>query len=127
MTEFDMSEVRKLVADLEKIPAGAVKPLRGAVQSSARRIRDQMRSDASGHPHAPQFPSSITYETEEKAGSIAAEIGPDKGRAQGALGNILYFGTSKNGPVLDINGPLDAESPKFEQAIGDVVGKLFDE
>lgn len=126
MTEFDTSEVGKLAADLEKIPAQAVRPLRAAMQTSARRIRDGMRSSVAGHAHLPQFPSSITYETHEKANGIEAEIGPDKSRTQGALGNIVFFGTSKNGPVADINAPLDAEAPSFEQAVGQAVEKLFE-
>lgn len=126
MTEFDMSEVGKLAADFDKIPAQAVRPLRTAVQTSARRVRDGLRTGVQGHVHLPQFPASITYETHEQANGIDAEIGPDKARTQGALGNIVFFGTSKNGPVADLNAPLDAEVPLFEQAVGEVVEKLFE-
>lgn len=126
MTEFDMSEVRKLAADFDKIPAKAVRPLRSAVETSARRVRDGLRSSVDGHAHLPQFPESITDEIHVQANAIGAEIGPDKARTQGALGNIVFFGTSKNGPVADLNAPLDAEVPLFEQAVGEVVEKLFE-
>lgn len=124
--EFDTSDVLRLAADLGEIPGKAVAPLREIVQASSRRIRDGMRRDARGHAHSPYFPNSITYETKFARGGVESEIGPDKGLKQGALGNILYFGTSKNGPVLSINGPLDAEAPRFQKAVEDAAGKLFE-
>lgn len=126
MIEFDMSEVNALAADLGKIAGKSVPPLIAAVEKSASAIENTMRSDAGGHAHSPHFPGSITHDVKVRVGGIEAEIGPDKGLTQGALGNILYFGTSKNGPVLDINGPLDAETPNFEKAVSDAAGKLLD-
>lgn len=125
--EFDTSEVDRLAADLGRIPGRMVPSMIAAVTKSATSVRDAMRADARGHAHSPHFPNSITAEVKVKVGQIEAEVGPDKGLTQGALGNILYFGTSMNGPVLNINGPLDAESPKFQKAIEDAAGKLFDE
>lgn len=123
--EFDTSEVEKLAADLGRIPGRMVAPMIAAVTKSSTSLRDAMRADAGGIGHAPHFPSSITADVKVKVGQIEAEVGPDKGLTQGALGNILYFGTSKNGAVLDINEPLDAESPKFQKAIEDAAGKLL--
>lgn len=125
--EFDASEVMELAADLGKIPGKMVAPMIAVVTKSSNSVRDAMRSDASGIGHAPHFPNSITADVKMKAGLIEGEVGPDKGRTQGPLGNILYFGTSNNGPVLNINGPLDAEAPKFQAAIEVAAGKLFDE
>lgn len=125
--EFDTSDVERLVADLGRIPGRMVAPMTAAVTKSAKSVQRAMRADARGHAHFPHFPNSITADVTVKVGRIEAEIGPDKGRKQGALGNILYFGTSKNGPVLDINGPLDAQAPKFQKAVEDAAGKLFDE
>lgn len=124
--EFDTSEVLALSADLGKIAGKAVPLLITAVEKSATAIQKNMRSDAQGHAHSPHFPNSITHDVKVRVGGIEAEIGPDKGLTQGALGNILYFGTSKNGPVLNINGPLDAEAPKFQKAVEDAAGKLLD-
>src|SRR5690242_10717124 len=124
--EADLSELRQLEADLGKIPGRAVRPLTDVVDKSGQRVRRQLRSDARGIAHAPYFPASITHEVKVKVGEIGVEVGPDKGKKQGALGNILYFGTSKNGPVLDINAPADAEGKKLEKAAADAIGKLFD-
>lgn len=125
--EFDVSEIHKLAADLGSIPGRMVPPMTAVVKKSAESVQKAMRSEARGHAHFPHFPSSITTDVKTKVGQIEAEVGPDKGRKQGALGNILYFGTSKNGPVLNLNAPLDAETPKFQKAIEDAAGKLFDE
>lgn len=124
--EADLSELRRLDSDLGKIPGRAVPPLMKAVTEVSGRVRDKLREDASGMKHAPYFADSITDELKVKVGQIGAEIGPDKGRRQGALGNLLYFGSSKNAPVLDINAPLDDGGDQLEKAAGEVVGKLFD-
>jgi hypothetical protein len=124
---FDLSEVRALEQDLGRISGQVVKPLTETLTKSANAVRDAMRADAAGHAHFPHFPNAITADVKTRVGQLEAEIGPDKSRTQGALGNILYFGTSKNGPVLNINAGLDAEAPKFEQAVAEAAGRLFDE
>jgi len=127
VNEFDVTDLLDLSQDLGRIADQDIQPFRATAQASAGRIRDGMRDEARGHAHFPHFPNSITFETKVARGALEAEIGPDKGRTQGALGNILYFGTSKNAPVLNINAPLDAEAPKFQKAVEDAAGKLFDE
>jgi hypothetical protein len=125
MIEFDTSEVTELIADCGRVPQKSIPRMTKATEQSSRRIRNQMRSDARGIGHAPHFPRSITDEVSATFGRISAEIGPDKEKKQGALGNILYFGTSKNGPVVDINGPLDREAPRYEKAIADATEGLL--
>jgi hypothetical protein len=57
------------------------------------------------------FPSSVTTDIR----GLTAEVGPDKNKRQGALGNLLHFGTSKSGPTLpNPQTYLDAAQPKFE-------------
>jgi hypothetical protein len=43
-----------------------------------------------------------------------AIIGPDKGAPQGALGNLLEYGSVKNPPHRDGGRAADAEEPRFE-------------
>ena len=124
--EIDTSEVLELAADLGRIAGKSVPPLLAAVEKSAASVQRGMRSEAQGHAHSPHFPNSITHDVKAHFGGIEAETGPDKGLTQGALGNILYFGTSKNGPVLNINGPLDLEAPRFQKAVEAAAGKLLD-
>lgn len=73
--------------------------------------RDNARSSAGAH--ARLYPSSISYDVAEAPGVIEAEIGPDKGRVQGPLGNILEFGTSTQAGHNDGGQALDDEEPRF--------------
>lgn len=108
MSDWDLSEVNKLVVDLGKGDAQLVVDARKIIEVGAAKVKKGMAQDASGIRHAPAFPASITYDLR----GLEAAIGPDKDRRQGALGNILYFGSSKNAPVIaDVAGPLKAEAP----------------
>lgn len=120
----DMSEVNKLAADFGKIPGRFVPEGDAITKKAAQNIKDQMVADAESSGHYKFFAGSITYDRAFGFGEIGYEIGPDKDRRQGALGNVLYFGTSKNGPVLDLDGPLKAEAPRFEKAIGDLAVRI---
>jgi hypothetical protein len=113
------SELLAVAATLEKTGLAAPAIATGIVTKGAQNIKEAMQADAQGINHAPHFPDSINYDVNQTLGGPEAEIGPDKGRTQGALGNILYFGTSKNGPVRDISVGIDAEAPKFEKALGE--------
>lgn len=123
MTGFlgaDMSEVNKLAADLaaasfatlpmaEKVlEVGAVKIKKDA----AKRIKSADR-----HGRLPAYPSSITYDTTTKGVSVEAEIGPDKNRNQGPLGNVLEYGTSDTAPIPHLQPALEAEAPVVEQLL----------
>jgi hypothetical protein len=125
VTEFDVSDVYEFALSLEKSADDVVDTMRPVVAKGALNIKKDMQADAEGHPHSPAFPAAISYDTKVLRDEISAEIGPDKTKRQGALGNILYFGTSKNPAVLDINGPLDTEEPKFIKAIEDAIEDLL--
>jgi hypothetical protein len=72
-------------------------------------------------PHAPAFPYSITYDIKGGNGlrgsQIDAEIGPDKGRAQGALGNLIEFGSVHNPPQGLGHGALQREQEDFVKGL----------
>ena len=113
MSDTLASVARSLEMAGLKAPAVAT----AIVTKGAVNIEAAMRADAAGIAHAPAFPSSINYDVTQSMAGPEAEIGPDKGARQGALGNILYFGTSKNGPVRNISTGIDAELPPFEKAL----------
>lgn len=127
--DFDTSEVTRLLVDLGKAPVVTVAATRAVIQASSARIKDQMIGDATailGGGSARHFPQSITYETKMLTTAAEGIIGPDKDRTQGALGNILYFGTSKNSPVLNLIGPLEQEAPNFIAALTLAAEKSLD-
>lgn len=123
MATFDTHEVRQLAVDLGKVSHRVVPEVAKVVSKGALNIKTQLADEAKSSGHYKHFSRSINYDL--KRGGLEAVIGPDKSKMQGALGNILYFGTSKNAPVLDINSPLDAEEPRFEKALGDVAGDVL--
>lgn len=114
---FDTAEVRAVGEIL--VDASRVAPVeaRKVVAKGALNIKNDARRRVSGLAHAPAYPSSITYDTEQTATGATAEIGPDKGKRQGALGNILEYGTLKNAPRPHMGPAAEAEKPKFEKAM----------
>ena len=67
-----------------------------------------------------QYPNSIGYTITESSGAVVkAEVGPDKDRPQGALGNILEYGTSKRPPFPHLQPAFDAEVDRFEDFLGE--------
>jgi hypothetical protein len=120
--EIDVQGAEELADDLLDIPEEVRPKVRAVVSKGALNIKKDMRAEAKSGGSYKHFHRSIDYDL---IGDLEAEIGPDKSRVQGALGNILYFGTSKNSPVLDINGPLNREEPRFLRALGDVAEDIL--
>lgn len=111
--DLNGSELNRLRADLEDVPEGAHRNIRRATEFTARGIKDSARDFAGGIAHAPHYPASITYDIDDQGVGVgvAAEIGPDKDRRQGALGNILEYGTVKNPPYAHLGPALDIWTP----------------
>lgn len=99
MTEgIDYSDLRALQRDLGEASAKVTRNSQKAVQRTAHLIMEDAKGLIAGIPHAPYYPGSITYDMVYGLQQIGAEIGPDKERTQGALGNILEYGTRFNSP-----------------------------
>lgn len=81
-----------------------------AVKVTSQKVRDDARSRIRGHKYLPAYPYSITYDVKVTAEGVEGEIGPDKGKAQGPLGNIIEYGTSKNAPIPHLGPALDANA-----------------
>ena len=122
---FDASQVRRLQARIEGIPTKVIPTLVVVGDKAAAQIQRDLRSKARGHRHFPSFPASITTDRR----GLHWEIGADKQRkAVARLANILYFGTSKNGPVLEAPGAaLDRQAPKLVKAVQAAAKALTDE
>lgn len=121
----DMREVAGFAAVVRASGMAALHLADKAVEVGAVKIKKDARRIIGNPPHLPAYAASITYDIAThpglRAASVEAEIGPDKERAQGALGNILEYGTSHNAPIPHLQPALDAEAPHFERVLADAV------
>lgn len=122
-----MGAFAEWIHDLENARDQVSEEGRKVVEKGAVNIKEYWRAKWGGFHHAPDLPYAVTYDIREEGGGIVAEIGPDKDKRQGALGNLLEFGSIHNSPHPGGSPALDAEAPRFEQAIGDLGEKLLTE
>jgi len=98
VADFDFSALDKLAADLGNVSRDTQKNVRKAVEVTARKVKDSWRDKLKGSSTLPGLPGAVSYDVKSPAGAVEGEIGFDKGRPQGALGNVSEFGTPKVGP-----------------------------
>ncbi|WP_263165401.1 hypothetical protein [Streptomyces sp. SCSIO ZS0520] len=114
---FDMSEVRALERHLARSVPRTRQAARAVTVRGAQNIKRDWAANArstSGR-HARHYPRSVSYDIAPYGPDIVmATIGPDKGRVQGALGNLLEYGSAKNPPHNDGGRALAVELPRFE-------------
>jgi hypothetical protein len=120
--DIDASQYREFGVDLGKVPARFLKDVEAVVAKGSLNIKQDAAEKISGHAHLPHYPKSISYDIKRTFTTIEGEIGPDKGRMQGPLGNILEYGTPKNRPLPHLAPALDAEEERFVNALE----RLFD-
>lgn len=130
----DLGDLLKLAEDLEgaqqRIEA-AVEPIikRGAQNiktETQRRLRGILTGRGmarSGGQRLQRLSSarayvrSISYDVTADDGRVEAEIGPDKTMRQGALGNLLEYGSSNNPPYPHLRPAAEAEQPRTEREL----------
>ncbi|MGW7359469.1 hypothetical protein ACWGI0_23255 [Streptomyces sp. NPDC054802] len=98
------------------------------VNRGALNVKNGWKANAvvTARQHARLYPNSISYDMRPYPTGAQAEIGPDKTRPQGALGNLLEFGSVKNPPHNDGGRALEAEALAFTlhvAAIGMQMGR----
>lgn len=120
MSDLDLTDVHRLAVDLT---TAAVKTQVGAAAAlavSAQRVKDGMKSDATGHRFLTRLPEYVSY---ERVGiGLEYEVGFDK-RGQGNLANIAAYGTARNAPVMDHTASLRREEPVLVAALLGVAEK----
>ncbi|HTI26183.1 MAG TPA: hypothetical protein VL652_34660 [Kutzneria sp.] len=117
--------VDRLLASLTKAQSRALPVVEAVVAKGALNIKQDWARRWTGLRHAPALPRAISYDLYHLPGSVRAEIGPDKARRQGALGNIIEFGTPKNAPRPGGLPALQSEAPKTEAALARLAGDLL--
>lgn len=120
-----MDDLARLVVDLTKAAAGATTASAAVVAKGALNIKNDARANVAktAPVHNAHALNAITYDLGPTG--LEAEIGYDKDKRGGSLGNILEFGSRKNPPHRDLGLALDAEEPRFEAALDVAAGKLL--
>ena len=120
----ELSEVRAFARELEDAPLKVVREIVPVVRKGAVNIKSDMQADLRGSSNAGfrHVASTVSYDVLD--GGFGVEVGPSK--PAGALANVAYFGTSRGGgTVADPGGALQAEIPRFEKAIDDILGGML--
>ena len=120
----ELSEVRAFARELEDAPLKVVREIIPVVRKGAVNIKSDMQADLRGSSNAGfrHVASTVSYDVLD--GGFGVEVGPSK--PAGALANVAYFGTSRGGgTVADPVGALQAEVPRFEKAIDDILGGML--
>lgn len=125
MMDIDDSDVRRYIAELDKVPTVLDRELVKVGERGALNIKRDWRAAWSGHSYIGPLARSITYERRTRVKNLEWEIGPDKSRAQGALGNVIEFGTVNNPPIPGGLPALEREAPRTERALSDVLGRVL--
>lgn len=126
VTGFDGPDgLNMLVAELEHAAQVAPDEARQVVQKGLLNIKTDWRRRWSGHAHAPRLPQAVTYDSFVRGMQSGGEVGPDKDKPQGALGNLFEFGSVNNAPIPGGAPALEAERPRFERAMEDLPAKAL--
>lgn len=123
---IEHGDLDRLVADLDKVVSKAPGEAAKVVEKGALQIKNGARRKIGRPAHAPAYPSSITYDMRNAASGPEAEIGPDKTKRQGPLGNIFEFGTINSAPIPHVRPAVDEELPKFEKAMQELGERLLE-
>lgn len=127
MISIEGDDLGDLADALRRAAKRAPEETRKVVSKGALNIKNDWRKRWSGYAHAPALPSAVTYDIRSSGSRIEAEIGPDKAKRQGALGNLFEFGSVNNAPIPGGVPALEVETPKFTQALEDLAERLITE
>lgn len=122
-----MDTPETLAADLLKAAGAAVAATQAVVRKGALNVKNDAKANVrkSAPTHNAYAHNAITYETDFAGTTFAAEIGYDKNRNGGALGNILEYGSRKNSPHRDLGRALDKEEEHFPDFLAAAIAKLL--
>lgn len=115
MTTADVRQLTQTALVLQRSAADASRQMAQVVTRGALNVKNDWRDNAtaSSGRHARHYPMTISYDVHPIPGGAHAEIGPDKSKVQGPLGNLLEFGSVHNPPHNDGGRALAAEAPRF--------------
>lgn len=120
----DFSELTKLAADIGKVDIVTAPLVRKAIEVTARKVKDAARAKVAGGAKSwSGLPNTIDYDihgaTGARLGGISAEVGYNKARGGGKLGNIREFGApgKSRGPHNDLANALEENQADFQEGL----------
>ncbi|MEU3665748.1 hypothetical protein [Streptomyces virginiae] len=122
----DVRALVQLAVAFERNIPEAERAMVAVVTRGALNVKNDWRDNAraSSGRHARLYPGSISYDVKLIPGGAEAEIGPDKDKPQGPLGNLLEFGSVNNGPHNDGGRALLVEEPRFVAQVAAITERL---
>lgn len=114
---FDTHEVTVLADAMTKASRVAVADTEKVVFVGAIQIKKDAARRISGHRRYKKLPWSIDFDMYRSLKGPSAEIGPNHGKGQGALGNIPEYGTPTSAPIPFMRPAGEAEEPRFIAAM----------
>lgn len=115
--------------DLETLQRRAEDAFAKVVTVGAMHIKRDWRAGweaIQSHPtHIPHLPRGIGYDTDYRPPIWSAEIGVSRHNPQAPLAHLIEFGSVNNRPHPAGQHALDAETPRFVRAIGEVAQELL--
>lgn len=127
--EIDTSEIRQWSRDVTVAVGRLPGQVRASVFRGAMQIKTQLRAEMGTSESFRGVVNSIDFDILGNAAFSEARIGPKSGPGgvPGDLAHIAYWGGSRGGggTVPDPQGALDAEAPKFEKAVADILEGLL--
>lgn len=131
MTDFDFSELTKLVSDLGAVEHKVIPLVRNVVEASAEAIRDDWREDAAQNTTLKKYKKTMFVKMRLDAdGSIGADIQPRRG-GEGNFASVLELGGSNkqgiaNAPQNSGRKALAKNRDGFEKDLLKAAGDVLD-
>lgn len=115
---LDASELRAFSATMTRAIPEVAREVMQATAKGGVNIKTQLRAEARDSEHF-RLERHISYDVED--GGFGVVVGPEKVGA-GNLANIAYFGGANGGggTVPDPRGALDAEVPRYVDALSKI-------
>lgn len=122
----DFSELATLAVDFGKASGKVVPLVDAAVEHAAFNVKRDLRGQALFSPHFKGMAEAMSYDRAYGLHEVGYEVGPDKERRGGALGNIFFFGGANGGGGTgDLDGAAESERPHLVKALADVAEGLL--
>lgn len=125
MTITGSASFAALANDLGKAAAEAGVLAYNATKKAGQNVKDDWVREWTGLSHAPRLAAAISYDLSVSVKGVKVEVGPDKNKPQGALGNIIEYGTAKNAPHPGGRPALEREDPRFVKAVEEIARGLL--